>query len=128
MIEYDRLLCDEDTVPLYDRKLWNHWDTDLKTRTNNNNEGYNFRLQKKLGLEHPNIWIFVKGLQKEELSVSIDYIRVVSGIKRSRGKDKKEIQKDLDIVTAKSVYCNSDRSFVDLEQLLDTYINMVPDF
>ena len=25
---------DDKTVPLFDRKLWNHWDTDLKTRTN----------------------------------------------------------------------------------------------
>jgi len=119
---------DEDTVPLYDRKLWNHWDTDLKTRTNNNNEAYNLRLEKKLGQEHPNIWIFVEGLQKEEVLISVDYVRVVNGAKKSRGKDKKEIQKDLDIVTAKSIYGNSARSFVDLEKLLDTYINMVPDF
>ena len=56
--------------------------------------------------------------------MSVDYVRVINGIRKSRGKDKIEIQKDLEIVTAKSVYCNSDRSFVDLEQLLDTYINI----
>ena len=26
----------------YDRKIWNHWESDLETRTNNNNEVYNY--------------------------------------------------------------------------------------
>ena len=71
--------------------------------------------------EHPNIWIFVEVL-------SVDYVRVKTGTKKSRGKDKKELQKDLDIVTAKSIYGNSDRSLIELEKLLDSFINIVPEF
>ena len=109
---------DEDTIPLFDRKLWNHWDTDLTTRTNNNNEAINLRVQKKLSYEqHPNIWVFVEGIQKEEYKISIDFVRVDTGLKKSRGRSKKEIQKDLDIVTAKSVYYNTPRSVCDLEKL-----------
>ena len=82
---------------------------------------------KKSGEQHPNIWIFVEGLQKEEVLISVDYVRVNNGTK-SRGKDKKELQKDLDIVTAKSIYGNSDRSLIELENLLDSFINIVPEF
>ena len=83
---------------------------------------------KKSGEQHPNIWIFVEGLQKEEVLISVDYVRVKTGTKKSRGKDKKELQKDLDIVTAKSIYGNSDRSLIELEKLLDSFINIVPEF
>ena len=37
---------DERIIPMFHRKIWNHWGTDMETRTNNNNEGYNHRLQK----------------------------------------------------------------------------------
>ena len=100
----------------------------MPTRTNNNNEAYNLRLQKKLSIGHPNIWMFVEGLQKKEVTISIDYIRVSTGVKRSRGRNKKEIQKDLDIVSAKAFYCNSSKSVTDLENLLDIYTNLVPEF
>ena len=69
---------------LYHRRIWNHWGTDMETRTNNNNEGYNHRLQKKIGSD-PNIWECVEGLQKEEKFIAIDYVRIESGQKKSRG-------------------------------------------
>ena len=34
----DTWVGDESSEPLFDRKLCNHWNTDLLTRTNNNNE------------------------------------------------------------------------------------------
>ena len=55
-------VSDEDTIPLFDQKIWNHWDTDLSTRTDNNNEAINLRVKKKLGYEqHPNKWVFIEG-------------------------------------------------------------------
>ena len=81
------------------------------------------RLRKKL---HPNIWIFIEGLQKEEVKMVIDYVRVSTSTKKDRGRNKK-IQKDLDIVAAKAAYGNSTRSFLDIEKLLDIYTNIVPE-
>ena len=66
---------DERIVPMFHRKIWNHWDTDMETRTNNNNEGYIHRLQKKIGSD-PNIWECVEGLQKEEKLIAIDYVKL----------------------------------------------------
>ena len=45
-------------------KLWNMWkkSTDL---TNNQNEGYNSRINKILAANHPNPWILVCMLTKE---------------------------------------------------------------
>jgi len=70
----------------------------------------------------------LKVFKKKNTKFSIDFVRVDTGGKKFRGRSKKEIQKDLDIVTAKSVYCNSPRSVCDLEKLLDTLINFVHDF
>ena len=39
-----------------------------------------------------------------------DFVRIEMGIKGSRGRDKKEIQKDLEISKAKADYLNSSKS------------------
>ena len=86
------------------------------------------RLQNKLGEQHPNIWICIEGFQKEEVKIAIDYVRVSTGTKNTRGRNKKEIQKDLDIVAAKAVYSNSSSSFLDIVKLLGIYTSVVPEF
>ena len=72
-----------ETTYQFHRKIWNHWETDLETRTNNN-EGYHHRLSKKIG-ENPNVWECVEGLQKEEQLIAIDYVLIETGKKKSRG-------------------------------------------
>ena len=53
----------------------------METLTNNNNEAYNQRNEKKLGHKpHPNSWIFVELIQKEELFMSLKYIQIESDI------------------------------------------------
>jgi hypothetical protein len=42
--------------PLFKIEFWNHWKL-LETRTNNTNEGYNFRLTVKMGSQiHSSKW------------------------------------------------------------------------
>ena len=100
----DTWIGDDDVKAIFDRKLWNHWDH-LDTRTNNNNESYNLRLQKKLGTSNPNVWVCIEAFQKEEVYTSVNYVQVDAGNKKSRGRAKKEIEKDLQIANAKINYC-----------------------
>ena len=81
----DTWVGDENTQSTYDRKIWNHWESDLETRTNNNNEAYNLRLQKKIGVDYPNIWVCVEELQKEEKLIAVNYVLVKDGNKKTRG-------------------------------------------
>ena len=60
-------------------------ESDLETRTNNNNEAYNLRLQKKIGVDHPNIQVCVEELQKEEKLIAVNYVLVKDGKKKTRG-------------------------------------------
>ena len=49
--------------PYFDKILWNQYDNDK--RTNNDVEGYNYRLTTVLKV-HPNIWVFITKLKSEE--------------------------------------------------------------
>ena len=44
------------------------------------------------------------------------------------GRNKDEIQKDLNILKAKTEYLSSAKSFVDVEKLLNTYSSLVHDY
>ena len=70
----------------------------------------------------------LKVREKEEHKIAIDFVRVHTGVLKSRGRSRKEIQKDLDIVTAKSVYCYSRKTVADLEILLDKYMDFVHNY
>ena len=50
--------------PFFDKKLWNQFDNDGK-RTNNDLEGYNYKLTKFLK-QHPNIWSFIAKIKSEK--------------------------------------------------------------
>ena len=49
--------------PYFDKILWNQYDNDK--RTNNDVEGYNYKLTTVLKV-HPNIWVFIAKLKSEE--------------------------------------------------------------
>ena len=49
--------------PYFDKILWNQYDNDK--RTNNDVEGYNYKLTTVLKV-HPNIWIFITKIKSEE--------------------------------------------------------------
>ena len=62
----------EGDFPLY---LWNHWDNH-GSRTNNNIEGYNFRINKILITLNPNIWKYIGLLQLEEMNMQLAKKRI----------------------------------------------------
>ena len=49
--------------PYFDKILWNQYNNDK--RTNNDVEGYNYKLTTVLKV-HPNIWIFITKIKSEE--------------------------------------------------------------
>ena len=114
--------------PLFSLSIWNHW-SHLETRTNNNNEAYNLRIEKRFGSKpHPNIWSFIEQIQKEELHMQVKLKQINIDTYRPRGRCKKDITKDLYISNAKNVYLESSKSTEDLETLLEDLRVCVPNF
>ena len=60
------------------------------SRTNNNNEAYNLRVDKR-SQKHPNIWSFIEVCQKEELHASVKYERIENGTFKQRGRKRIDI-------------------------------------
>ncbi|CAF1579299.1 unnamed protein product, partial [Adineta ricciae] len=57
--------------------LWNVFD--LKTRTNNNAEGYHNRFSHRIDKRHPSMWHFIRVLQEEEevhLNQHVQHVRM----------------------------------------------------
>ena len=114
--------------PLFSLSIWNHW-SHLETRTNNNNEAYNLRIEKRFGSKpHPNIRSFIEQIQKEELHMQVKLKQINIDTYRPRGRCKKDITKDLYISNAKNVYLESSKSTEDLETLLEDLRLCVPNF
>ena len=78
--------------------LWNHFDS-IK-RTNNYNEGYNSKLNKFFNT-HPNIWVYIKKIQAEESTAYLKFSRLSNESFKNRGRDKKDVQRDLYMQTCK---------------------------
>ena len=108
--------------------IWNHWNKDIGTRTNNNNEAYNFRLDSKLSKSHPNIWSFIEMIQAEESFMAVNYHRIENGNLKSRGRCKKDLIRDLLISNAQNDYLTSMKTYEDLEILLETLSQLTPDY
>ena len=107
-------------------KYWNHFHNE-NSRTNNNNEAYNLRLDKR-SEAHPNIWKFIELLQKEELHASVKFERINSDRLKLRGRRRVDLVRDLEITTAKNVYLQSECSFDDIERYLNTVKELVQQF
>ena len=95
--------------------LWNHFHNENQ-RTNNNNEAYNLRLDKR-SEKHPNIWKFIELLQKEELHTSVKFERIEDGTLKIRGRKRVDLLRDLSITTSKNVYLQIDCTFDDFINL-----------
>ena len=93
---------------------WNHFHNECD-RTNNNNEAYNLRLDKRTE-KHPNIWKFIELLQKEETHASVRFERIEDETLKVRGRKRVDLLRDLNITSAKNTYLQSDRDFDDLEK------------
>ena len=54
--------------PIFDIDIWNVYSRVLDDlpKSNNSVEGWHHRFQSSLTCEHPNIWVFLKILQKEQ--------------------------------------------------------------
>ncbi|CAF1109257.1 unnamed protein product [Brachionus calyciflorus] len=57
----------------YEVSMWNHFNTNDTPRTNNNLEGYNFRLNKHLSVARPDIYSAINKLKEEEVDASLKY-------------------------------------------------------
>ena len=99
----------------YPIHVWNHFHNSC-SRTNNNNEAYNLRVDKR-SQKHPNIWAFIELCQREELHASVKYERVLDGTIKQRGRKRVDILRDLTISNAKNTYLQSNQQFEDLENL-----------
>ena len=105
---------------------WNHFHNE-NARTNNSNEAYNLRLDKR-SEKHPNIWKFTELLQREELHTAVKFERIEDGTLVVRGRKRVDLERDLTITNAKNVYLQSDCEFEDLELLLNTVKKLVQKF
>ena len=114
---------DEGRFPI---PLWNHFHND-DSRTNNSNEAYNLRLDKRTE-KHPNIWCFIELLQKEELHASVKFERIENNTLVIRGPKRVDMRRDLTISNAKNKYLQTDGHIDDLEVYLDTVKLLVKNF
>ena len=72
---------------------------------------------------HPNIWIFINTIQKEELLTSIKIASLENGNLKTRGRRNNDLLRDLEIVNAKAQYLESEQKDEDLLQLLNKLLN-----
>ena len=114
--------------PIFAISLWNHF-KNAEIRVDNNNEGYNRRFSDKCSAPHPNLWKFIELIQEEEyLLVQIRYSKLKVGTYKSRGRDKNDMGRDIDILRIKNKYLLSVRSIDDLLDLLKSSTIMSEDF
>ena len=99
------------------------------SRTNNNNEAYNHRLDTRLnGKNHPNIWSFIEIIKTEESLMNVNYERVIAGTMKRRGRKTRDVERDLAIANAYGIYLESAITIDDLEYLLDDLALLTPNF
>ena len=102
-IEYITVTLIEDSI--FPTDLWNHWNNMQASRTNNNNEAYNHRLDTRLnGKNHPNIWSFIEIIKTEESLMNVYYERVIAGTMKRRDRKTRDVESDLAITNAYRIY------------------------
>ena len=108
-----------DTCAKFPVPLWNQFDN-LDERVYNKNEAYNSRFNKRSGpTAHPNVWKFCDVLQQEEFSlVQVRYESLVQGNFKSKGRNKIDLQRDMDLLKAKIKFLNSTKALEDYVTLL----------
>ena len=123
-------------------QLWTHWEHEEK-RTDNDLEGYNCRLSVFLK-SHPNIWKFIEAIKVEETTFALKFIRLESGLYctllffilcvnslsfhyaidtlLSRGRNKLDVERDLEITRNKCKYLQvqNDRAELDINSAVET--------
>ena len=65
-------------------------------KTNNHLEGFNSKLNKYFN-KHPNIWMFIIKIKEEETNATLKYLRIENKTLKTRGRNKKDIENDLQI-------------------------------
>lgn len=102
--------------------MWNQYDSEK--RTNNDLEGYNSKLSKFLK-KHPHIWKFIFQIKSEETTASLLFIRTEKQILRERGRNKGDIERDLDIQLCKYKYITKE---LGLTELLNEVSQVIHDY
>lgn len=65
-------------VCLFDRKIWNHFDTD-KTRTTNHLEGWHAALNRSISRPKPNIFVLINELKNQQQNFELDILAQKKG-------------------------------------------------
>lgn len=67
--------------PLFAHDLWNHNETAVEgmSRTTNISEGWHHVVQSLLQCDHPTLWRFIEGMQKENSRQLASYLQAVAG-------------------------------------------------
>jgi hypothetical protein len=94
----------------------NHYECDK--RTDNDLEGYNSRLS-RLCDKKPNIWTFIHHIKKEESSQTLKFIRPNDEKFKKRGRNKKDVDRDLAIEKFKVLYILGSCPVYELQKQID---------
>ncbi len=103
--------------------LWNQFENE-GNRSNNNLEGFNFKLNCFMNI-HPHIWKFIERLKQEQTHVTLKYLRINNNTLKARGRNSKDIERDLKIESLKCKYLQEK---VDVIGLMESYANLVHDY
>lgn len=107
----------------FDLLLWNHDHNSL--RSNNHVEGHNLKVNKQLVTCGPNIWKLIEFIQVEESEQTTRFDKHESGILRERGRNVKDVERDLEIATLRLQF---EKKEFTVRELLDKLSNLTPDF
>ncbi|CAF0811911.1 unnamed protein product [Brachionus calyciflorus] len=98
----------------FDLAMWNHFNTKDTPRTNNNLEGYNYKLNSHLSIARPDIYKVVAKFKVEEVDSSLKYIRALNN-------ERPPPRKKLYIIND-ALLLNQKKMLLDKDISIDTYV------
>ena len=104
---------------LFPIEVWNQYNND-GSRTNNSAVGYNHKLNNFLNI-HPNIWLFIRKIQAEESTAALTFNRINDGTLNRRGRNRVDIQMDLQIQKLKCEYLSQNISAMEYLEKVSEY-------
>ena len=89
---------------LFPVEIWNQYENEK--RTNNDCEGFNFKLSNYLK-KHPNTWVFIQKIKNEETNALLNYNRIIDKSIIKRGRNKRDVERDLKIMKFKCEFLSN---------------------
>ncbi|CAF0736634.1 unnamed protein product [Brachionus calyciflorus] len=98
----------------YDLTMWNHFNTKGTSRTNNNLEGYNYKLNTHLSIARSDIYKVISKFKIEEVDSSLKYIRALNN-------ERPPPRKKLFIIND-ALLLNQNKMLLDNDITIDTFV------